>query len=164
MYRRILRNLRTTRRALRRAFPPRGLDVIEAAVRQSERRHSGELRFAVETALDLPALLRGTTARERAVEAFSRLRTWDTAANNGVLVYVLLAECDIEIVADRGYNGRVGPDAWEAVCREMEQAFARGEFEAGSLGAIERITALVGEHFPPRDDDADELPDRPVLL
>jgi len=161
---RILANLLTTRYSLRRAFPRPVLDAIEAAIGASEREHSGELRFAVETALELPATLRGVSARERAIEAFSRLHTWDTEANNGVLVYVLLAERDIEIIADRGFNGRVDAAQWEAVCREMESAFGRGEFESGSLQGIRRITALIAQHFPPRADDRNELPDRPALL
>ncbi len=161
---RILANLCTTRIALRRAFPRAVLDAIEASIGSCERQHSGELCFAVETALDLPDLLRGTSARERAIEAFSRLRTWDTEANNGVLVYVLLAEHDIEIVADRGYNDRVQAGEWEAICREMEQAFAHGDFRGGSLQAIERISSLIATHFPPREDDRNELPDRPTLL
>ncbi|TGD72278.1 hypothetical protein E4634_15030 [Mangrovimicrobium sediminis] len=161
---RVIANLCTTRRSLRRAFGEHTLDAIEAAIKASEREHSGELRFAVETALDLPALLGGVSARQRAVEAFASLHTWDTEANNGVLIYLLLAERDIEIVADRGYNGLVSAQQWEAVCREMEAAFARSEFEAGALLGIRRISALIAEHFPPRDDDRDELPNRPTLL
>ncbi len=161
---RVLANLCATRFSLWRAFPKAVFDAIEASIGESERQHSGELSFAVETALDLPALLRGTSARERAIEAFTRLRTWDTEANNGVLVYVLLAERDIEIVADRGYNHRVSPEEWETICGEMEQAFAQGDFEGGSLRAIQRITALIAKHFPPRDDDRNELPDRPTVL
>ena len=101
---RYLRNLFTTSWALRRAFPRQLLHDIERAVAASEQLHSGELRFAIETALDVPALLQGVTPRERAIDVFARLRTWDTAANNGVLIYLLLSEHDIEIVADRGFG------------------------------------------------------------
>jgi uncharacterized membrane protein len=164
MKHRFLANLFTTRRALRRAFPTAVLDRIEASIRQSERQHSAELRFAVETALDPATLLRGVSARERAIEAFAKLHTWDTEANNGVLIYVLLSEHDIEIVADRGYNDRVSAEQWQAVCQEMEAAFRQGNFEQGALDGIERITALIRQHFPPRAGDENELPDRPSIL
>jgi hypothetical protein len=101
---RYFRNLLTTRFALTRTFPVRVLDSIERAIKASETRHGGEIGFAIETSLDLPALIHGTTARDRAIKAFSDLRIWDTAANNGVLIYILLAEKDIEIVADRGFE------------------------------------------------------------
>jgi len=161
---RVLANLCTTRFSQHRAFPKSVLDTIEAAIRASENIHAGELSFAVETALNPLDLLRGASAHERAVEVFSRLRIWDTEANNGVLVYVLLAERDIEIVADRGYNSLVGTAQWEAICREMEAAFAQREFEAGSLQGIRRITALIARHFPPQVDDRNELPDKPTIL
>lgn len=164
MKNRILANLLTSRRALRRAFPDTVLDTVEAAIKRSEQRHSGEIRFAVETAIDLPDLLRGTTARERAIEAFAQLHTWDTAANNGVLIYVLLSEHDIEIVADRGFTGRVSPAEWETACREMESAYRRGDFEAGSLEGVERVTELIARHFPPGEDKDNELADRPALI
>ncbi len=157
-------NLWTTRLALKKAFPERVLEAIERAIEESEREHGGELRFAVETALDLGAVLRGETARERAIEAFARLHTWDTAANNGVLIYLLLAEHDIEIVADRGFNGRVSQGEWEAICREMEDAYRQGDFEAGSLRGIERVSELMARHFPPGPDHQNELPNRPALL
>jgi len=164
MRNRFWRHLLTTRFSLRRAFPPRTLAAIECAVGESEKQHSGEIRFAIETALDMPALLRGTRARDRAIEAFARLGTWDTAANNGVLIYLLLAERDIEIVADRGFEGRVSREEWQAVCDGMREAFRRGEFEAGSLEGIRRVGELIARHFPPEPGDVDELPDRPALL
>jgi uncharacterized membrane protein len=159
-----LRHLLTSRRALRRAFPPASLAAIEAAIRAAERTHSGELRFAVESCLDLRRLVAGTTARERALAAFARLGTWDTAQRNGVLIYVLLADRDIEIVADRGFAGRVAPEEWAAVCGAMEAEFRAGQFEAGALVGIRRAAALVARHYPPAAGDVNELPDAPVLL
>ncbi len=164
MRHRIWRHFLTTRFALRRAFPPRTLAAIERAVGESEKRHSGEIRFAIETALDVPALLRGVTARDRAIAAFAQLGTWDTAANNGVLIYLLLAERDIEIVADRGFTGRVSQEEWQAVCDSVREAFAGGKFEAGSLEVIRRVGELIAPHFPSLPGDVDELPDRPALL
>lgn len=162
---RYLRNLLTSRWSLNRAFPPRVLQAIERAIADSETRHGGELCFAVETALDFPSLLRGTTARDRALDAFAQMRTWDTEANNGVLIYLLLAEHDIEIVADRGYTGQVEPREWQQVCDAMRAAFGRGEFEAGALAAIEQVTALMQRCYPPGPHgDNNELPNRPVVL
>ncbi|MEZ5503373.1 MAG: TPM domain-containing protein [Halioglobus sp.] len=164
MVNRYLRNLFTTRRALHRAFPPALLDDIERAVAASERQHSGELRVAIETALDVPSLWRGLSARDRALAAFVQLGTWDTAANNGVLIYLLLAERDIEIVADRGFHGKVSADEWRAVCQTMETLLGGGDYRGGAMRGIELVTALVSRHYPPRTDDSNELPDQPVLL
>ena len=101
--------------AVGRAFPPSAMAAIEEAIAKSEREHSGELRFAVEPALDTSALLAGQSGRERALEVFSQLRVWDTEENNGVLIYLLLADRDIEIVADRGVNARVPQAEWEKI-------------------------------------------------
>ncbi len=149
---------------LRRAFPDAALDRIEAAVTASERTHHGEIRFAVEAALEVSPLLRGVAARQRAVQVFAELGVWDTEANNGVLIYLLLADRDVEIVADRGFRGRVEAAQWESICREMEVLFARGEFEAGALRGIERIHAVLDQHFPLRGDNTDELPNRPLRI
>ena len=161
---RYLRNLFTTSWALRRAFPRQLLDDIERAVEASERRHSGELRFAIETALDVPALLQGVTPRERAIEVFALLRTWDTAANNGVLIYLLLSEHDIEIVADRGFGDKVSAREWQDVCDTMRPLFHNGQYREGALRGIELVTTLMSKYFPPDPDDIDELPNKPVLL
>jgi hypothetical protein len=149
-----------------RCFPDRVMDRIEAAVSASEAGHRGEIRFAVEGALDLLPLLRDVSARERALAMFAELGVWDTEANNGVLVYVLLADHDVEIIADRGFNDCVSPAQWRAICQEMEALFADGGFEAGALIGIERIHELLVRHFPRLGDAADrnELPDRPIRI
>ncbi len=147
-----------------RAFPRQALARIAAAVAASERGHAGEIRFVVEGALDFLPLLRGQTARQRALEVFSSLGVWDTEANSGVLIYLLLADRDVEILADRGFNGRVPPREWEDICREMEDRFARGEFERGALDGIARIDALSRRHFPPAGGNPNELPDAPAVL
>ncbi|GAB3277335.1 TPM domain-containing protein [Parahaliea aestuarii] len=164
MNKRWLRNLLTTRWSLRRHFPKAVLDSIEQAIAASERRHSGELRFAVECSMDLASLARGHTARERAIEAFSRLHVWDTEANNGVLIYLLLSEKDIEIVADRGFNGKVSSEQWQAICTGMEQAFAEGRYQQGTIAGVEAVCAIIREHFPPDESDQNELPNKPVVL
>ena len=147
-----------------RAFPRAALKRIEAAIRQSEAAHRGELRFAVEAGLDLLPVLRGLTPRQRALDAFSRLRAWDTEENSGVLIYVQLVDRDIEIVADRGISAKVEQAIWDAVCRRMEEAFRARRFEAGVLEGIAEITTLLTAHFPARRENPDELPDRPVVL
>lgn len=163
--RRLLRHLTTTRHALRRAFPPRTLAAIERAVRAAEQGHTGEIRFAVEDALSLVSVLRGETVRMRAIELFARLHVWDTEGNNGVLVYVQLADRAVEIVADRGVTCRVAASEWTAICRELEAAFGQGEFERGSVDCIARIGALLRTHCPAAEPDAniDELSDRPYI-
>ncbi|TCO82036.1 TLP18.3/Psb32/MOLO-1 phosphatase superfamily protein [Plasticicumulans lactativorans] len=162
--RRILRHAFCTHRQLRRTFPPAALAAIEQAVKASEAAHTGELRFAIEAALGGRALLRGQRARERAIEVFSRLRVWDTEHNNGVLIYVLLADRAVEIVADRGIDARVGAAAWAAICRDIETAFGAGRFSDGALAGIAAITAQLRTHFPAAADDRNELPDAPVVL
>jgi uncharacterized membrane protein len=150
--------------AWRRAFPQSTLDAIEAAIRESETRHSGEIRFAIENSLAPGRVWRGVRGRERAIEVFSNLRVWDTEYNSGVLVYLLLADHDIEIVADRGIAARVDASAWEAVAQAMEAAFRQGEFERGALAGIEQVSALLAAHFPPAGHNPDELANRPVIL
>ena len=162
--RRILRHLLIPHWVVRRAFPGGVLARIQAAIRQSEALHDGELRFAVEGGLDLVPLLRGLSPRRRALEVFSQLRVWDTEHNSGVLVYVQFVDRRIEIVADRGINAKVGQEEWNAVCRRMESAFRTRRFEAGVLDGIRDITALLARHFPPLGENPNELPDRPVVL
>ena len=148
----------------RRAFPQTTLDAIEAAIRTSETTHGGEIRFAIENSLAASRVWRGVTGRERAIEMFTHLRVWDTEQNSGVLVYLLLADHDIEIVADRGIAARVDPAAWEGVAQAMEAAFRQGEFERGALAGIEQISALLAAHFPPSGHNPDELANRPVIV
>jgi len=146
------------------AFPASALKSIEQAIRKSEATHGGEIRFAVEGALDGRPLFRGLSARERAIDVFSLLRIWDTAGNNGVLIYLLLADRDVEIVADRGLNASVGPQEWEAICHAMEAAFLRSEYEKGVLAGIDAVTRHLARHFPASGPNRNELPDRAVVL
>ncbi|MEW6589915.1 MAG: TPM domain-containing protein [Pseudomonadota bacterium] len=167
---RFLRHLFTPPWAWRRAFPAAVLDAIETAIRQSEATHTGEIAFAIENALAPGQVWRGITDRERALQVFSALRVWDTAANNGVLIYVLLADRDIEIVADRGLAARVAPAEWEAVAQAMEAEFRAGRFEAGALAGVARVGELLARHCPATGggaalgDNPDELANRPVIL
>ncbi len=161
---RIMRHLSTGRASARRAFPKRTLTAIEHAIRETEVTHDGQIRFAVEAALELRPLLGGQTAQQRALEVFSNLRVWDTEHNNGVLIYLLLADRDVEIVADRGIHTRLGQETWEAICREMEAAFRDGQFEEGVLRGIHAVGEHLARHFPVRHAKPDELPDVPVML
>jgi len=161
---RTLRHLLSSRSQVRRAFPPASLDAIESAVQASEAGHSGEVRFVVEGALDGAPLWSGSSARERALTLFSELRVWDTEQNNGLLIYLLLADRAVEIVADRGLHGRVGEPEWRLICARMETAFRAGQFEAGVLAGIEAVSRHLQRHFPPLSGDLNELPDRPLML
>src|SRR5262245_37355685 len=150
----------------RRLFAADSLQRIAAAIAASEARHTGEIRFAVESALHPRAVLAGMQARDRAEEVFAQLRVWDTQANNGVLLYLLLADHRIEIVADRGFNGLVSPEQWRGACQLIEERLRAGEPEAAVLGGIEALSELVEAHFPRHADyiDTNELPDEPHLL
>ena len=148
----------------RLAFPAAVLKDIEKAVKKSERQHSGELRFAVENALAPGRVWRGMSAYHRAIQVFSNLRVWDTEENSGVLIYLLLADREVHIVADRGIARRVPQAEWDAVAKAMQQAFRLGDFRRGSLEGIERITIMLATHFPPGADHPNELPDKPVII
>jgi uncharacterized membrane protein len=161
---RILRHLLTPAWRTRHMFPPHELRAIEEAIRASERTHGGEIRFAIEAALNTVPLLRSQTARERAIEVFASLRVWDTELNNGVLIYVLLAEHDVEIVADRGVCARVAHSEWEAICRRMEASFRADQFGEGALTGIGAVGDLLARHYPRKPGDRNELPDKPVIF
>ena len=146
-------------------FPSRVLDTIQQAIASGERRHQGQVCFAAEGALPLTELWRGCTPLERAQAVFAHLRVWETAHNNGVLIFVLLADHAIEIVADRGIAAKVDAAAWRSICAQMQQRFAAGEFERGAIEGVAAVSAILAQHFPadgaPR---ANELPDRPIIL
>ena len=149
---------------VRRAFPHDTLAAIGNAIRASETAHVGEIRFAVEGALHSMALLRGQSARERAIEVFSHLHIWDTEHNNGILIYLLLADRAVEIVADRGVHSKVGGHEWETICRKMEAAFRQGKYREGVVSGIEAVAQHLAKHFPGRGPKRNGLPDEPVVL
>lgn len=148
----------------RRAFPQQTLDAIEHAIKASEDMHTGEIRFVVEGALDCRPLFIAQSARERAIDVFSQLRVWDTEHNNGLLIYLLLADHAVEIVADRGINAKVGAASWEKICHVMEASFKRGEYEIGVVMGIASITQYLIEYFPAGTGNQNELSNTPVLL
>ena len=162
---RILRHLSTPHAAVARTFPDTAMHAIESAVAEEEKRHIGEIQFAIESALPLAALLRGTSARRRAIEWFARLHVWDTRHNSGVLVYLLLADRRIEIVADRGISEKVDRGTWEAICGEMQRELAQGRFQQGVVLGIRAIGDVLAAHFPAgKGPNPNERPDAPVVL
>ncbi|MCA6119099.1 TPM domain-containing protein [Bradyrhizobium sp. WSM 1738] len=161
---RIIRHLLQHHWRRRLAFPPATLARIEQAIRAGEATHAGQLRFVVEGALDGAPLFHNQPARERALDVFSQLRVWDTAHNNGVLIYLLLADRDVEIIADRGINAKVGTEGWERICREMETEFKAGNFERGVIKGVEAVSRELATHFPRTGGEANELPDSPVVM
>ena len=161
---RIAKHLLEHRWRERRIFTPKVLARIEEAIRAGEATHSGQLRFVVEGALDGAPLFRNQPARERALDIFSQLRIWDTEHNNGVLIYLLLADRDVEIVADRGIDAHVGKAGWEKICAAMEKEFRAGLFEHGVIKGIQEVSRLMAQHFPAGPGTSNELPDAPVVL
>lgn len=161
---RTLKHLSVGRAVVHRCFSMATLQLIERTIAEAEQTHAGQIRFAVESALSLQALLVNQSARERAIEVFSRLRVWDTEHNNGVLIYLLLADRKVEIVADRGVHAQLGQAVWESVCKEMEIAFRQGKFEEGVLNGIRRVGVHLSRHYPPIGTKVNELPDQAVIL
>jgi len=149
----------------KRALGADALAQIERRIAASEAKHSGEIRVCVEAGLPFSYLRRGAGPRERAIALFGKLRVWDTAHNNGVLIYLLLAERAIEIVADRGLLPHVDAATWEKIMAAMQAAFQEGRFAAGLEQAIDAVDALLVRHFPLAEGEANpnELPDAPVL-
>jgi hypothetical protein len=165
-WKRFFRHLFATRAALHRAFPDTALSAIDSAITESERLHTGEIRVAIEASLEPLEALRGLSPRDRALQVFAGLGVWDTDANNGVLIYLLLADNDVEIVADRGCNGLVALAEWADICRAMESNFRAGRFDQGMLDGVGRVGGLLAAHFPgvPGSRNPDELPNRPAIL
>jgi len=165
---RLIRHVAAPHWRTRLRFPARTLDAIELAVGRAERTHAGEIRFAIETSLAPLHVLNEWTARARALEVFAHLRVWDTEHNNGVLIYVQLADRQVEIVADRGIHGRVSAAEWEGVCRLMEAHFRAGRYAAGSIAGVDAVGTLLARHYPSSPPRAstphNQLPDRPTLL
>jgi uncharacterized membrane protein len=148
----------------RLSFPVDVLNDIEKAVKHSESQHSGELRFVIENALAPGWVWHGMTARHRATEVFSNLRVWDTEENSGVLIYIQLADREVHILADRGIHKRVDQSEWNRIAQIIQNEFHQGNFRQGSLQGIEEITRLLMTHFPANSDNANELPNRPIII
>ena len=161
---RLLTHLLHTPLATRRAFPAMVQESIRHAIHEGEQTHHGEIRFVVEGDWPLADVWSGKTVRARALEIFGLSRVWDTAGNTGILVYVLLCEHKVEILADRGLGGAIGPQVWHQLCDEMTAAYRAGRFEEGSVALIRQVHALLARHFPAPDGNPNQLPDLPVIL
>jgi len=161
---RLIKHLISHGRKVGSHFSSKDLEVIAKAISQSEGQHTGQICFAVEGAMDVPALLKNQSPRARAIEVFSRLKIWDTEHNNGVLIYVLIADHAVEIISDREINKSVGPNEWQAVCQGIESKFAKGNYQQGVLSAIDRLTQVLHQHFPRTHPSPNEISDNPVLL
>jgi uncharacterized membrane protein len=163
-FKRIVKHLLVTRGQVNKSFPANALNAIEQEITFSESLHAGEIRFVVEGALDGAPLYQEQSVQERAIDIFSQLRIWDTEHNNGMLIYVLLADRAVEIIADRGIHAKVGAEEWQKICRKMESDFAQGDFKQGVCTGIKAITQHLAVHFPAREDDINELPNKPVVM
>ena len=164
LLRRIWRHWLASFHPARRLLPPAALAKIESEIQTAEATHAGEIRVAVETALSLRELWHRVSARARAHQVFAQLGVWDTAHNNGVLIYVLLADRRVEIVADRAIAARVPEAEWAVLCAEVAERFKRGEAEAGCCLAVRSVAARMARFFPSSGGHANELPNQPVLL
>ena len=149
---------------VKRHFSVEALRNIEKAISASEKTHAGEIRFVVEAGLHPYEILCKKTPKKRAIELFGHLNIWDTQHNNGVLIYLLLADRDVEIVADRGIHEHVGHEDWEEICRKMEVLFRKGEFEAGVLQGVAEISAHLEKHFPQNDASKNEVSNKPIVM
>jgi len=160
------RHILTDHADARRAITRQDLDRLEQLIADGERRHRGQVCLAIEPSLPLARVYEKLPPRERALEVFGLMRVWDTEENSGVLVYLLLADRDVEVVADRGIDRRVGHAEWQSICGAMEHEFRHGRFAQGLEKGIEAINARLAEHFPRTGGEpvANEIPDRPRIL
>ncbi len=148
----------------RRSFSPAVLDAIGSEVAQQEKRHRGEIQFIVEAELTTGQLWRDLGSRDRARELFALRGVWNTEENTGVLIYILLADHRVEIVADRGITARVPETEWREICHTMEGHFRAGRFQEGGIAGVRAVSEVLTRHFPARGDNPNELVDRPLLI
>jgi uncharacterized membrane protein len=161
---RIFKHLFSTNWQIKAAFPQESLHAIEHQIKASEARHLGEIRFVIEAGLTGSPLFHDQSARHRAIDVFSQLRIWDTDLRNGVLIYLLLADHAVEIVADRGIHGKVGEQTWAKICRCIETEFRNQHYEQGTIDGIELVNEQLIKHFPAGTINRNELPDTVLIL
>lgn len=161
---RIFRHLVTTSAAARRLFPPAKLDAIQNAIAEGETLHRAEVRLIIEPSLPIQSVLNGTTPRERALELFSTYRIWDTEENCGILIYIELADHDVEIVGDRAVNRIIDNIEWEDICRTMTTGFANNVYGDSVIAAVKKLNGLLHSRFPDDDSRRNQLSDQPILL
>jgi uncharacterized membrane protein len=161
---RLFRHLFTTTAAGKRAFPAPALKAIQAAIAKGEKAHRAQMRLIVEPSLPVFDVLDGASSRQRARELFAHYRIWDTEENCGILIYINLADRKVEIIADRGVGRIIDAGEWQAACRTMTRDFARGEYRASVIAAIEQLNDLLRQRFPADGPNANELPNRPLII
>ena len=163
-WKRFWRHVAMTPATARRAFPDTTMEAIARAIAEGERRHRGEVCFVVEAELTTAQLWRGLSPRDRAREVFAAQGVWNTEENNGVLVYVLLADHDVEIIADRGIDAKVGATAWQGVVDAIDRHFRAGQYEAGALAGVNGVNELLVRHYPDKGEERNQIPDRPIMM
>jgi uncharacterized membrane protein len=165
-WRRLLAHLASTPLSSWRRFPAKVLASIGAAIEMAEAGHTGEIRFVVEANMPWPYLWRNASLRTRALDLFGQLGVWDTEHNNGVLIYLGLADRGVEIIADRGISKYVPSDAWKEICDTLKTHYRAEDYEAGAIAAVRAVGALLQSHFPlaPGEIRRNELPDRPLAI
>lgn len=161
---RALRHLCTTRYSGKKAFPCATLTAIQQAIADGESLHRAEIRLIVEPSLELSEIFAGVSSRQRAHELFSQYRIWDTEENAGILIYIELADHQVEIVADRGIAGLIPNHHWHAICKTMTEGFAQGKYHDSVLQGLQQLNAVLQEHFPEQDRQANQLSNKPILL
>jgi hypothetical protein len=161
---RIFRHLTTTSAYARRIFPPSALEAIQQMIAKGETLHRAEVRLVIEPSLSIQAVLNGTSPRDRALELFSLYGIWDTEENCGVLIYIELADHDVEIVADRALARIVSNAEWQEICQTITTGFARGVFGDSVIAALEKLNALLHSRFPDDESGLNQLSDKPIVL
>jgi TPM domain len=161
---RLVRHLLMTQGQLKRCFKSSVIEAIDEEIRISERSHSGEICFVVEAALDCYSIVKNKSPTARAMELFSRMHLWDTENNSGLLIYVLLADRTVVILADRGIHAKVGDEPWQKICLTMENHFKKGDYEYGAIAGIRAVTEQVEKYFSTAYADRNEISNRPVLI
>ncbi|MET0961294.1 MAG: TPM domain-containing protein [Noviherbaspirillum sp.] len=161
---RLWRHLTTTRATGRRAFPKEVLAEIQQTIARGEQLHRAEVRIIIEPGLPLADVLDGMHPRARARELFSDYRVWDTEENFGVLIYLDLADHQVEIVADRGVGRLVQPEEWQAICDTMTRELRRGAYRDSTIAALEQLTVLLQQKLPAGGQRANQLSDKPIVL
>lgn len=164
IFKRLFSHLILARFSTARLFPKELLIDIERNITDSEKSHSAEIRVIIEESLNIWELFHAMTPKEKALKLFSHFGMWDTEKNNGILLYLLLADRDIEIIADRGFNGKVLPDEWSRICNKMEKLFKDGRFKDGLLLGVTEITELCARYFPVTESDRGEISNQPIVL
>lgn len=161
---RAFRHLFTTNRAGKQAFPETTLQVIQEVITAGEKLHRAEVQLIVEPSLPLSEIWAGTSSRERAIELFSLHRIWDTEENSGILIYIDLADHQVEIIADRGINHVTTGEEWESVCQAMTRGFAQGNYHDSVVASLKLLNQILHEHLPDTENLPNQLPNRPIVL